>query len=281
MRYVSSVVLLLPLAFAGPAAQKDESELAKAVNLEKLNTPNDDTDPYPLADGVTLLYASNFNGIFEVNVSRRTGQTQAWPAGKSLITESGADVRTPALYKGFQYFAANPVSDEKFAKLKNYDLFKRVDMGALIPLLGVCEKEDEQRPWITASGAEFFFSRKLKDGWTQFVALGPTPGPIGKAKEVGFPPGFSHGTVSTGGMTMYLQGPLEGKRLGIYRSTRTKVGGAWTKPAPVTKLNHPEGKRGDMAPCLTSDGTRLYFASDRPGGKGGLDIWTVLVSQIK
>jgi hypothetical protein len=46
-------------------------------------------------------------------------------------------------------------------------------------------------------------------------------------------------------------------------------------------LNNADGKRGDMSPCLNSDGTRLYFASDRPGGKGGLDLWSVLTKELK
>ena len=226
------------------------------------------------------MYATNRNGVFEVDVSRRTALTQPWTAGAPLIHLNDAEVRTPFFYKDFQFFAANPVSDEKFAKLKNFDLFRRVDQGAPIPLLGVCEKEDEQRPWIAAAGTEFYFSRKLKDGWTQFVGIGPVPGPIGKAKEVGFPPGFSHATLSVSALTMYLQGPLEEGRIGIFKSTRAKVGAAWAKPAPVVRLNHPNAKRGDLCPCLTADGLRLYFTSDRPGGKGGLDLWTVLIADL-
>jgi hypothetical protein len=87
--------------------------------------------------------------------------------------------------------------------------------------------------------------------------------------------------VSANGLTMYLQGPLEKDRRGLFRSTRTKVGAAWGKPEPLTALNHPDGPRGDMSPCLTAAGTRLYFASDRPGGKGGLDLWTIPTAQLK
>ena len=42
-----------------------------------------------------------------------------------------------------------------------------------------------------------------------------------------------------------------------------------------------DGPRGDLSPCLTADGMRLYFVSDRPGGKGGLDIWYVPTAQLK
>jgi WD40-like Beta Propeller Repeat len=272
-------LLLLPLVAVVSA--QDAPDLAKAVNLEKLNTAADDTDPYPL-DATRMLYATNAGGQFAVLLSRRGGAMAPWPAGKPFIAPNDSDVRTPFYFKELQYFASNQVSDDKFAKLKNYDLYKRINESAFMPLLGgINEPTDEMRPWITANGAEFYFSRKLKDGWTQFVATGPVPGPIGKAKEVGFPARYSHGTLSLTGLTMFLQGPLEKNRLGIFKSTRAKMGAAWSMPTPVTRLNDPASKRGDMAPCLSPDGMQIYFSSDRPGGKGGLDIWMVQVKDLK
>lgn len=278
------LILLLPLALCIPevaCAQKDDAGLAKAINIDKLNTEKDETDPYVMADGLTLLYSSDKTGRFEIGLSKRTSLTQAWTAGKPYFGMADTDLRTPFFFKGFQYFAHNHIPDEKFAKLKNFDIARRVDEQAPIPILGISEPEDEQRPWVTATGAEFHFSRKTKEGWIQMIADGPSPGPIGKARPVGFPPGFSHGTLTASGLTMYLQGPLEEERLGIFRATRPRIGGAWTRPESLKKLNHPGAKRGDLAPCVTSDGSRLYFASDRPGGKGGLDLWTVSVSLLK
>src|SRR5262249_21715639 len=105
-------------------------------------------------------------------------------------------------------------------------------------------------------------------------------GPVGDAKPVGFPVGFHHATVSANGLTMYLQGPLEKGRWGLFRSTRAKVGAEWSKPEPLTALNSPEAPRGDLSPCLSADGSRLYFASDGPGGKGGLDLGMVPTAQL-
>jgi hypothetical protein len=257
------------------------AELARPVNVEKVNTGADETDPYPLATGLGLLYVSNKSGHFELFQTTRAAATQAWPAGKLLFGMPDADVRTPAFYKDFLYYATDVVPDEKFAKLKNFDLYRRVEEQAPIPLIGISEKDDEQRPWITANGNEFYFSRKLADGWTLMVASGPSGGPIGKATPVGFAPGFSHATLNATVLVMYMQGPLDDGRLGLFRSSRPKVGAAWTKPEPLRRLNHPDAKRGDQAPALSADGTRLYFASDRPGGKGGLDVWTILVSAIR
>ncbi len=55
----------------------------------------------------------------------------------------------------------------------------------------------------------------------------------------------------------------------LYISTRT--GNEWSVPenmGPV--INSPYW---ESQPSLTADGKTLYFVSDRPGGRGGLDIW--------
>ena len=81
------------------------------------------------------------------------------------------------------------------------------------------------------------------------------------------------------GATMYLQGPLEKERWGLF--VMNKTGGVWDKPTPLEQLNHPDGPTGDRSPCLSRDGTMLYFASDRPGGKGGLDLWVIKTAELR
>lgn len=41
----------------------------------------------------------------------------------------------------------------------------------------------------------------------------------------------------------------------------------------VEELNGSRGNYTSFTPTITPDGKRLYFASNRPGGYGGLDIW--------
>ena len=36
-----------------------------------------------------------------------------------------------------------------------------------------------------------------------------------------------------------------------------------------------EAPIGDRSPCLSRNSQWLYFASDRRGGKGGLDLWMI------
>ena len=55
----------------------------------------------------------------------------------------------------------------------------------------------------------------------------------------------------------------------LYISQRAEAG--WPAPQPLVAVNSLDN---DLSPTLSPDGQRLFFASDRPGGAGGLDIWS-------
>jgi hypothetical protein len=279
---------ILPITAAGliiaSAGQRnaDGGDPIKIVNLEKLNTEADEEDPSPTPDGNGLLYAVKGKDSYDIFVAKRASAKVPFPAGKPFIFDKVADERCPFMFKDKYFFATNEVPDAKFAKLKNFDILMQIGFQKPAPVLGeINSKADEMYPWITPDGKEFYFSRKTEEGWKLFLAKGPIPGPIGKAKEVGFAVDFHRAAVGGSGLTMYLQGPLENGKIGIFRSKRGKVGDIWSRPEPVNALNHAESKKGDMQPAVTMDGTRLYFVSDRPGGKGGLDIWTVATASLK
>jgi hypothetical protein len=284
---LAAAALSLPLS----APRANDLPPLKPVNLEKLNTTADEEDPFPAPDGHRLYYATNKTGTFNILVSTRSRPSQTWPAGKSveeLNRDTEADQRSPFLTRdGKLYFATNAVPkipDEK--PIKNFDLYFarkltwRSPFTMPTPVMAVCTEADELHPWVTANGKEFYFSRKTREGWRTFVARGPAGGAISDPKPLGFPVGFHHATLTPGGLTMYLQGPLEKGRWGLFRTTRPRVGAAWAKPVELTRLNHPEAPRGDMSPSLSGDGKRLYFVSDRPGTRGGLDLWVIPVAQL-
>jgi hypothetical protein len=56
----------------------------------------------------------------------------------------------------------------------------------------------------------------------------------------------------------------------LFVATRASTSEDWDVPTPVTELN---GASDDRNPAVTPDGTLVYFASDRPGTMGRLDIW--------
>lgn len=56
----------------------------------------------------------------------------------------------------------------------------------------------------------------------------------------------------------------------IYVATRASLTSAWSTPALVTELSSPDN---DTTPEVSNDGLTMHFASDRPGGLGGTDIY--------
>ncbi len=117
----------------------------------------------------------------------------------------------------------------------------------------------------TRSGDKFieevYISYNTAGSWTQ-----PKVVPIASEYNVG-----------TAGIS------ADGHRMLIFMGAGTDPGGlfqinrsgeAWSKPGVVAPtLNHP--RYMETTASITPDGKTIYFASDRTGGLGGLDIWRI------
>jgi WD40-like Beta Propeller Repeat len=284
MKLLLTSLLLLALAVVPVRAE------VKVTNLA-LNTAADEDDPHLSSGGLTLFYTSTSKKKSDIMLSRRRDRGQAWPAGKLIedYVSTEADDRsafatTDNRYPQYLYFAT-----KKDKKGDNFDLYVAVRQEASsaysspTPVQTVCTAEDELHPWLTADGKSLYFSRKTKEGWRVYVARrkeatgGAGFGEPALLKEL--PLGFHHATLTPDGKTMYLQGPLEKERWGLFRSVRGAE--AWSKPEALDELNNADGPTGERSPGLSRDGVMLYFASDRPGGKGGLDLYVVPTADFK
>src|SRR5262245_44267303 len=275
----------LGLAIASlPGAPADGSKPLKPFNVP-VNTAGDEDEPHVSPDGRTLYWTATVKGKEEIHSAQRRSAQQAWPARGSLIEGSintESDDRSVFQTGGRDYHYLF-FATKKDRKQNNYDIYvaMRLDekkvWSATTPVNAICTEDDELHPWLTADGKALYFSRKTEDGWRVFVTTRPRPtGPGGWGKPVlvkDIPPKFHHATLTPDGRTMYLQGSAGMGRWGLFVSTRGPKG--WSKPEPLDGLNSSDGMVGDRSPNLTCDGKYLYFASDRPGGKGGLDLWGI------
>jgi hypothetical protein len=257
-----------------------------------VNTEADEDEPFLSSSSLRLFYCSNAKDKkkMDIMMSQRGGTTRPWPRGNILegYVRTPADDRSvfvtrDARFPQFLYYATR-----KDKEANNYDIYVaiRQDREAVFseptPVQAIDTEADELHPWLTADGKQLYFSRKTTEGWRVFVARRPSvSGPQGfGAPEMvkDLPPDYCHATLPPDGKTMYMQGPLEEGRLGLFRSTL--AGKTWSKPEALDMLNSREAPKGDRSPSLSQDGRLLYFASDRPGGKGGLDLWAVPTAQL-
>lgn len=125
---------------------------------------------------------------------------------------------------------------------------------------------------------EIFLSQRTRQGWSEPVPVGA---PINTDGYEGFP------SISADGTTLYFvrqnltPQSKEIKKLeqfcySIYRSVRTKDG-AWGIPE---KLPPPINQDCEKAPRIMADGRTLIFSSNRPGGKGGFDMYQTNLNDL-
>ncbi|HEY0176304.1 MAG TPA: OmpA family protein, partial [Pedobacter sp.] len=148
-------------------------------------------------------------------------------------------------------------------------------------------KTSHSRPFLKFDGA------KLPDpknyGWTgnNYLRLYEKSGPADSMKLFPVNAGTSYhvgaASFTADGNTLYFtltripqkitrkKGRLSTINTEIYSSSKD-TSGNWGKPVRFKYNNVNEWSTGD--PFISEDGKTLYFASDMPGGKGGMDIYS-------
>jgi hypothetical protein len=247
-------------------------------------------------DGSQLLYSSDASGKYSLYLASRKNPTSPLEPERILDElATNGHVRSPFLLPKandgweYLYFATQYSTDRKSP---NFDIYRvgRFDHkrpfqsnDSASPVQLVCTEEDEAYPWLSADAKELYFSRKTKTGWQLMRATGKDPRVFTHLESVDIPSGFYHACLNRSGTKMITQRSLKmgESRQGLFLFKRPDLKKAWSQPIPLTSINSTEGEIGTCSPSLSFDTRFLYFASDRPGGKGGLDLYVVAVSEVE
>lgn len=137
---------------------------------------------------------------------------------------------------------------------------------------------DDFAPAQAHNGRQFYFTSDRRGGKQRVFEItrnadgmyelaGMTEGEINDAKQAG-----SVTLTPDGNYMVFAAYEHESRsegRTDLYSARRVK--GEWTE---ITNLGPTVNSDSwDSQPSITSDGSTLYFASDRPGGQGGTDIY--------
>ncbi len=123
---------------------------------------------------------------------------------------------------------------------------------------------DPNNPQAYHNRQEDFYISSFENGkWSAAKPVGP---PLNTSGNEGAQ------TISADGKIMVFTGCNRKDGIGrcdLYFSR--KIADNWSIPQNMGKPINTTSK--ETQPSISADGTTLYFASDRPGGKGSLDIW--------
>ncbi|MGE4568987.1 MAG: OmpA family protein [Bacteroidales bacterium] len=123
---------------------------------------------------------------------------------------------------------------------------------------------DPKNPSVKRNRQEdFFITTRSAEGWLPPVAMG---------NPINTPDNEGAQALSANGREMYFTAcnRVDGYgRCDLYYSMLKRTG--WSVPQNLGPPVNTESK--ESQPSLSADGEWLFFSSDRPGGRGGMDIW--------
>jgi Tol biopolymer transport system component len=303
-RLLIGLALLLgldPLGSHPVETATNPSDWSGPANLGPvINTAFDEVLPHISKDGLSLYFSSNRPGFggYDIWVSQRATRDDTWGPPMNLgptINTNGND-RSPALSRDghFLFFATNRPGG--FGLLDIWVSYRSrtqddlaweppVNLGA-----GVNGEFNEFGPSFLENediGLPSLFFGSNRPGVGSFdiyishLLPGGQFGPGLIVAELATPHMDFRPTVRPDGLELFFDSdrpnPPDALGLGlrdVWTSKRSTVADTWSAPTNLGASVNSESN--DMFPALSSDGTMLVFASDRPGGFGSSDLYLIV-----
>ena len=262
------------------------TEMASPTNITELNSIESDFAPFISTDGRTIYFSSSRSGGYggeDIYVShfekgywttpRNIGPpvNTKYNEGALCISPDGEDMfisicGRPDSYGGCDIYVCHR-HGEKWSEPRN--------LGKIVN-----SRDWDGHPTLSPSGDTLYFASdrfggfggidiyytyKTKKGWCKPKNFGY---PINNARDQTSP--FLH----IDGRTMYFSsaghGGLGG--LDVFFTRRDTATGKWSKPQNIGPPVNTSGN--DYFFSVPGAGDYIYFASDRPAGYGGFDIYS-------
>lgn len=221
-------------------------------------------------------------------------EEQNWEEAAKYLKEflNFKDDNEKKFNKNYEAFLLQAKQMLKFAKFYN-EIYKNPVPFEPNPVPGICTERDEYLPIITADDDMMLFTRKQpsvnKDSpfatekeieLFSYSKRNKETGLFEKGKRMPYP--FNR-KGAEGGATMSINNKHlfftmcndeGGAQINCDIYFSDNINGEWTEPKKVEGINDPVF--WDSQPTLASDGKTLFFASDRKGGYGGVDLYSTV-----
>ena len=282
------------LMFGGAKANADFT-FGEPVNLgPPVNTSQSWTgEPAISADGLELYFVSERpggQGAGDIWVATRRAKNDPWGEPENLgpVINSSVDERGPCITaNGLELYFVSKISGKWYIYVSTRPT-KNGQWGppAKIPnnpRFGVDSAS------VSGDGLELYYSfyydiswydihvmkrETTNDPWPAGVPLGPNVNhQLNNYQNNDMSPCISY----DGSALFYSLGSGKVVDYELLMSTRTSTEDPW---GPCIKLDAINSSGWDFAPCVSSDGSILYFESDRPGCIGVDDIWQVSIEPV-
>lgn len=273
--------LLLPALLLCLPAEARQRPLGEPVNLRELNTPADEFAPvWSAADGV-LYYNSTVEGYSFFSTSRREDITR-FAAGNRVEGDLNKR-RNNQAYIAFS--SAGPIYLSSFRMtaqrpyLNIFQIFRQEGgtWSEQAVVEGINEDGFSAHPAFSPSGATLIFSSDRPDGrggtdlwltgkqpnglWERPVNMGDVLNSAGNEITPFFAAEDS----------LYFASDGFGGKGGYEIFLTVRIEGVWQPPIPVSEIN----TEYDESDYIIIPNNTALFASNRPGGRGGLDLYAV------
>lgn len=285
-------------AAAQPYGVPDTSEF-RIRNLEMVNTESDDYGPYVTANGQWLYLTNNHLGSanlyrsrrgedwsapenpnVDLNTNKDEGSFSAPAARHGLLFELSSDDLAKLDYAREGVITASDRSDGLGdADLEMIEILPNgADLGATRKLHELNSGDWDAQATLSPDGSMIVFSSNRdggSGGMDLYIATRQTDGSFSRPENLGSVVNTSGNEfspfLSPDGRTLFFSSTGHGGLGGAdIFSTSRNAAGTWTAPK---NLGDRINTSSNELFFFGVDRQRCYFVSDRPGGKGRLDIY--------